>query len=78
MDTNQQRMSRVLSHYSTLMAHPAHSDVVTLFCPSFTRSVRFLQADQLVTRLQRVEHNVLTSLPNFMRMMMGNLTVNVM
>ena len=27
-----------------------------LFCPSFKRSVSFLQADQLVTRLRRVEY----------------------
>ena len=27
-----------------------------LCCPSFTRSVRFLQADQLSTRLRRVEY----------------------
>ena len=46
--------------------------------PSFTRSVRFPQADRLVTRLQRVEHNALTSLPNSMRMLMGNVIVNLM
>ena len=33
-----------------------HREVVMLFCPSFTQSVRFFQADQLITRLQRVEH----------------------
>ena len=48
------------------------------FCPSFTRSVRFLHADQIVTRLQRVEHNKLTSLPNFIRMLMEFVIVNVM
>ena len=42
-----------------------------LFCPSFTQSERFLQTDQLVTRLQVV---VMT---NFIRMLMRNVIVNV-
>ena len=29
------------------------------FCPSFTRSVRFLQADELITRFQRVEQTAM-------------------
>ena len=29
----------------------SHGDVVMLFCPSFTQSERFLQTDQLITRL---------------------------
>ena len=46
-------------------------DVVILFCPSFTQSERFLQTDQLITRLQVV---VMT---NFIRMLTGNVIVNV-
>ena len=42
-----------------------------LFCPSFTQSECFLQTDQLITRLQVV---VMT---NFIRMLTGNVTVNV-
>ena len=42
-----------------------------LFCPSFTQSERFLQTDQLITRLQDV---VMT---NFIRMLMRNVIVNV-
>ena len=42
-----------------------------LFCPSFTQSERFLQTDQLITRLQVV---VMT---NFVRMLMRNVIVNV-
>ena len=42
-----------------------------LFCPSFTRSTRFLQTDQLVTRLQRVETTCCKVVPNFIRVMMG-------
>ena len=49
-----------------------------LLCPFFIRSARFLQADQFVTRLQRVEHNVLTSLANFTGMLIQNVIVNVM
>ena len=49
-----------------------------LFCPSFTRSIRFLQTDQLVTRLQRVETTCCKVVPNFIRVIMGNVTVNVM
>ena len=42
-----------------------------LFCPSFTRSERFLQTDQLIIRLQVV---VMT---NFIRMLSGNVFMNV-
>ena len=42
-----------------------------LFCPSFTQSERFLHTDQLITRLQVV---VVT---NFIRMLSGNVIVNV-
>ena len=42
-----------------------------LFCPSFTQSERFLQTDQLITRLQVV---VMT---NFIRMLIRNVIVNV-
>ena len=42
-----------------------------LFCSSFTQSERFLQTDQLITRLQVV---VMT---NFIRMLMRNVFVNV-
>ena len=42
-----------------------------LFCPSFTQSERFLQTDQLITRLPVV---VMT---NFTRMLSGNVIVNV-
>ena len=49
-----------------------------LFCSSFTWSTRFLQTDQLVTRLQRVETTCCKVVPNFIRVMMGNVTVNVM
>ena len=42
-----------------------------LFCLSFTQSERFLQTDQLITRLQVV---VMT---NFIRMLMRNVIVNV-
>ena len=42
-----------------------------LFCPSFTQSERFLQTDQLITRLQVV---VIT---NIIRMLMRNVIVNV-
>ena len=43
-----------------------------LFCSSFTQSERFLQTDQLITRLQVV---VVT---NFIRMLMRNVFVNVL
>ena len=49
----------------------SHGDVVMLFCSSFTQSERFLQTDQLITRLQVV---VMTS---FIRMLMRNVIVNV-
>ena len=51
-----------------------------LFCPSFTRSVRFLQADKLITRLQRVEHTATCCgvMTNSMRLSTGNVLVNVM
>ena len=49
----------------------SHWDVVVLFCPSFTQSERFLQADELINRLQVV---VVT---NFIRMLMRNVFVNV-
>ena len=51
-----------------------------LFCPSFTRSARFLQADQFVTRLRRVEHTATCCrvVPNFMRMTTGHVFMNVM
>ena len=49
----------------------SHGDVVMLFCSSFTQSERFLQTDQLITRLQVV---VMTS---FIRMLMRNVFVNV-
>ena len=42
-----------------------------LFCPSLTRSERFLQIDQLIIRLQVV---VVT---NFIRMLMRNVFMNV-
>ena len=42
-----------------------------LFCPSFTQSERFLQTDQLITRLQVV---VMT---NFIRMLTRNVIMNV-
>ena len=42
-----------------------------LFCFSFTQYERFLQTDQLIIRLQVV---VMT---NFIRMLMGNVFVNV-
>ena len=48
-----------------------YARVVMLFCPSFTQSERFLQTDQLITRLQVV---VMT---NFIRMLMRNVIVNV-
>ena len=49
----------------------SHGDVVMLFCSSFTQSERFLQTDQLITRLQVV---VMTS---FIRMLMRKVFVNV-
>ena len=49
----------------------SHTDVVMLFCPSFTQSERFLHTDQLIIRLQVV---VVT---NFIRMLMRNVFVNV-
>ena len=42
-----------------------------LFCPSVTKPERFLQTDQLITRLQVV---VMT---NFIRMLMSSVIVNV-
>ena len=42
-----------------------------LFCPSFIQSERFLQTDQFITKLQVV---VMT---NFIRMLTGNVIVNV-
>ena len=42
-----------------------------LFCPSFTQSERFPHTDQLITRVQVV---VVT---NFIRMLSGNVIVNV-
>ena len=42
-----------------------------LFCPSFTQYERFLYTDQYITRLQVV---VMT---NFIRMLSGNVIVNV-
>ena len=42
-----------------------------LFCPSFTQSERFLQTDQLITRLQVV---VMT---NFIRMLIRTVIANV-
>ena len=55
-------------------------DVVMLFCPSFTRSARFLQADQFITRLRRVEHTATCCrvIKNSMRMSTGNVFMNVM
>ena len=47
----------------------SHRDVVMLFCHSFTQSERFLQTDQLTTRLQVV---VMT---NFIRMLSGNAAI---
>ena len=41
------------------------------FCPSFTQSERFLQTDQLITRLQ------VAVMTNFIRMLTGNVIVNV-
>ena len=49
----------------------SHGDVVMLFCSSFTQSERFLQTHQLIIRLPVV---VVT---NFIRMLMGNVFVNV-
>ena len=46
-------------------------DVEMLFCPSFTQSERFLQTDQLITRLQ------VAVMTNFIRMLMSNVIVNV-
>ena len=43
-----------------------------LFCPSFTQPERFLRTDQLITRRQVV---VMT---NFIRMLTGNVIVNVL
>ena len=54
-NTNVHKVQSTAHHPNT---HVVHIDVVLLFCLSFTRSVRFLQADQLITRLQRVEHTV--------------------
>ena len=53
---------------------------MVFFCPSFTRSARFLQADQFVTRLRRVEHTATCCgvIPNFMRMSTRNVFMNVM
>ena len=48
-----------------------YQDVVVLFCPSFTQSERFLHTDQLITRLQVVV------MINFIRMLSGNVIVNV-
>ena len=42
-----------------------------LFCPSFTQSDRFLQTDQLITRLQ------VAVMTNFIRMLSGIVIVNV-
>ena len=42
-----------------------------LFCPSFTQPERFLHTDQLITRLQVVV------MVNFIRMLLGNVMVNV-
>ena len=49
----------------------SHGDVVVLFCSSFTQSERFLQTDQLITRLQVV------LMRRFIRMLMRNVFVNV-
>ena len=49
-----------------------------LFCFSFTRSARFLHADQFATRLRRDEHATCCRvIPNFMRMSTGNVFMNV-
>ena len=57
----------------------SHRDVVMLFCPSFTRSARFLKVNQFVTRLRSVEHATCCRvIPNFMRMSTGNVFMNVM
>ena len=50
----------------------SHQDVVMLFCPSFTQTERFLHTDQLITKLQVVV------LSYFIRMLSGNVTVNVL
>ena len=39
----------------------SHGDVVMLFCSSFTQSERFLQTDQLITRLRSCSHDKLHS-----------------
>ena len=49
----------------------SHGDVVMLCCSSFTQSERFVQTNQLITRLQVV---VMT---NFIRTLTGNVIVNV-
>ena len=55
-------------------ARPVFSTIPNRF------TTRFLQADQYITRLQRVEHNATYCrvLTNFMRMSTGNVFVNVM
>ena len=53
-------------------------DVIMLFCLSFTRSTRFLQADQFVTRLRRDEHATCCRvIPNCMRLPTADVFMNV-
>ena len=58
----------------------SHRDLVMLFCPPFTQSERFLQTDQVITRLRRVEHTATCCrvIANFMRMSTGHVFMYVM
>ena len=49
----------------------SHQEVVELFCPSFKQSERLLHTDQIFTSLQ------VAVMTNFIRMLSGNVTVNV-
>ena len=48
-----------------------------LFCLSFTQSERFLQIDQLIIRLRRVEPPRDVVMTDFIRMLSGHVVVNV-
>ena len=48
-----------------------------LSCPSFTQSERFLQTDQLIIRLRRVEPPRVVVMTDFIRMLSGHVVVDV-
>ena len=48
-----------------------------LISAAFSQSARFLHTDQLITRLRRVNQQRVAVMTNFIRMLSGNMFVNV-